>query len=379
MTDRRAQHIYETPGLLSRIATRSDEEALQQFCRNNPTDGAVNYCLLREPGFFSALEVEGSKNDVVVVYDNKKLVGMGLISEKDVYINGMKEKLGYYSGVRVEREYQGSKIFFRPVRIARELHEKSDCRIYLVNIFANNTRALDAFVSPGRAYPAFSSIGHYRTCIFRPDRLTPFTINNDKLVIRKAGREDIEDLISFYEKQGKIRQYFPVYTVDHLLRDGGLLKGLSADSIFIARHNKHIVGTMALWDQNSYRYWMVKSYSGMISFLRPLVNTISHIRSKPGFPPPGSPVNYSIISLCCIDENYPDAFTLLINEILSEISHERSLFVAIGFHESDPLIELFKFPAFSIISRLYKVYWPEDSQFAEQIDSRLPYFELGSL
>ena len=136
---------------------------------------------------------------------------------------------------------------------------------------------------------------------------------------------------------------------------------------------------MALWDQNSYRYWMVKGYSGMLSFLRPLVNVTASLRKRPGFPPPGIPVNYKIISLCCIDENHPDAFAPLLNEILLEISNERSVYVAIGFHESDPLLELFKFPPAVIVSRLFKVFWPENAQFAEQIDNRIPYFELGSL
>ena len=117
----------------------------------------------------------------------------------------------------------------------------------------------------------------------------------------------------------------------------------------------------------------------MLSFLRPLVNVTASLRKRPGFPPPGIPVNYKIISLCCIDENHPDAFAPLLNEILLEISDKRSVYVAMGFHESDPLLKLFTLPAFSMVSRLYKVYWPEDSQFAEQIDNRLPYFELGSL
>jgi len=379
MSGKRVLHMHKTPGLHSRTATRADEGILQQFCRDNPTDGSVNFCLLREPGFFSALEVEGSKNDVAVVYDHERLVGMGLRSEKDVYINGKKEKLGTYSGVRILREYQGSQVFLRMARIAREFHEKSDCKIYLANIFTDNTKALDAFVSPGRTHPAFRSIGNYITHIFRPDLQKPVTTHSDHLMIRKAGQDDIEDLITFYTKQGENRQYFPVYTVDHLLKDGGLLKGLSADSIFIAWHKNRIIGTMALWDQSSFRYWMVKSYSGMLSFLRPLINTMVSLRKQPGFPPPGKPVDYNIISLCCIDENHPDAFAPLLNEVLLGIRDKRSVYAAIGFHESDPLLKLFNLPAFKMVSRLYKVYWPEDSQFAEQIDNRNPYFELGSL
>jgi hypothetical protein len=332
MLGRGAQHIHKITGLHSRTATRADEAILQQFCRDNPTGGSVNFCLLREPGFFSALEVEGSKNDVALVYDQEKLVGMGLGSEKDVYINGKKEKLGTYSGVRILREYQGSQVFLRMARIAREFHEKSDCKIYLANIFTDNTKALDAFISPGRTHPAFRSIGSYITYIFRPDLQKPVSVSSDHLKIRKAGHDDIDDLITFFTKQGENRQYFPVYTVDHLLKDSGMLKGLSTDSIFIARHKNRIIGTMALWDQNSYKYWMVKSYSGILSFLRPLVNMMASLRKQPGLPPPGKPVKYKIISLCCIDENYPDAFSPLLNEILLEIGDTRSVYIAIGFH-----------------------------------------------
>ena len=113
MPDRTATYKNSVAGLHSSIANRSDEKILQRFCRDNPTEGSVRYCLLREPGFFSALEVEGSKNDVGMITDEKKLVGIGMRSEKDVYINGKKEKLGYYSGVRILKEYWGSRVFFR--------------------------------------------------------------------------------------------------------------------------------------------------------------------------------------------------------------------------------------------------------------------------
>jgi len=367
------------PGLHSRTATRADDVILQNFSRENPTEGSVNFCLLREPGFFSALEVEGSHNDVALVSENEKLVGMGLRSEKEVYINGEKGKMGYYSGVRILKKHQGNQVLFRIARMARELHEKSDCRIYLANIFTDNIKAIDTFFSLRRTNPAVRFIGNYKTFVFRPDRLNPAGVKNNGLMISKFCQQDTKDLILFINNYGKSRQYFPVYTVDHLTMNGGLLKGLQADRIFLARHNKRIVGSMALWDQNSFRQWMVKNYSGMLNYLRPVINMMASLRNRPGFPPPGAAINYKIISLCCIDDNFTEAFNLLLNEILHEIKNERSLYVAIGFHESDPLLPLFKYPAVSLGSRLYITYWPEDSQFAEQIDNRLPYFELGSL
>ena len=70
-------------------------------------------------------------------------------------------------------------------------------------------------------------------------------------------------------------------------------------------------------------------------------------------------------------------------EILQQLCRDNptdgSVYSAIGLHESGPLLELFKFPAFSMVSRSYNVYQPEDSQFAERLDNRLPYFKLGSL
>jgi len=380
MPDRNATYQNSVAGLHSSIANRSDEQILQRFCRDNPSEGSVRFCLLREPDFFGALEVEGSRNDVGMITDDKKLVGLGMRSEKDVYINGKKEKLGYYSGVRVLKEYRGSMVFFRIVRMAREIHKRSECKIYLANIFEHNVKALDILISPHRINPSVRFIGKYHTFIFRPERQKPDTANIDtKLRIWRATRADTENLIVFLNKQGESRQYFPVYTVEHLEKEGGLLKDLSIDRIFIARDNNSIVGTMALWDQNKFRSWIVKGYSGILSIIRLPVNLIATMRKKPGFPPPGIPLNYKIISLCCINPDYPDAFAPLLNQILLDLGNERSVYVVIGFHESDPLLNLFNFPAIRLVSRLYKIYWPENALFAEQIDNRLPYFELGSL
>jgi hypothetical protein len=380
MPDRTATYKNSVAGLHSSIANRSDEKILQRFCRDNPTEGSVRFCLLREPGFFDALEVEGSINDVGMIKDDNKLVGIGIRSEKDVYINGKKEKLGYYSGIRILKGYRGSRVFFRIARMAREKHKQSECKIYLGNIFSDNVKALDILISPHRTNPSVRFIGKYHTFIFRPERQKPNTAGNDtKLRIWRANQDDIEDLIAFLNKQGESRQYFPVYTVDHLEKEKGLLKDLSIDRILIARHNNSIVGTMALWDQNNFRYWMIKGYSGMLSFIRLPVNLIATMQKKPGFPPRGTILNYKIISLCCIDPDYPNAFVPLLNQTLLDLGNERSVYAVIGFHESDPLLNLFKLPAVRLVSRLYKIYWPENALFAEQIDNRPPYFELGSL
>ena len=379
MENRTSSHINHAKSLHSSIATGSEEMILQQFYRNNPTGGALNFCLLREPKFFSALEVEGSKNDVLLVSDSSGLAGVGLISEKDVFINGRKEKLGYYSGLRIVKEYQGSNCYLRMARIARELHANNSCKVYLANVFADNSATLDTFIAQGRTYPSFRSAGDYHTFIFSAYNQIPDKIHHDHLVISKTVRSDIKDLVAFLNKQGEFRQFFPCYTDNDFLQDGGLLKGLSAENILIARHNNMIVGTMALWDQNSFRHWMIKSYSGLLSFMRPMANVLASLGHRPVFPSPGEAINYQIISLCCIDEKHPEAFTLLINNLLKKIKWDKSVYAAIGIHQSDPLLKLFRFPAVRLLSRLYKVYWPEDSRFAQLIDDRLPYFELGSL
>ena len=73
------------------------------------------------------------------------------------------------------------------------------------------------------------------------------------------------------------------------------------------------------------------------------------------------------------------SFSLLINTIISERKNKYSFMMA-GFHENDPLLDILRqYKGISYSSRVYIVCWEDGEKDRTQLDSRIPYLEIGSL
>jgi hypothetical protein len=200
------------------------------------------------------------------------------------------------------------------------------------------------------------------------------------LEIRRATQEDVPAIIEFWQREGGRKQFFPEYSDADLLSSDGLLRGLRPEDVFLAFTGKELVGTMAVWEQKSFRQSVVTGYNKQLTFLRLPYNAIARLLGYPILPRLGSNLDYFNLSLICIQEDDPHVFTLLLAHVIKRYRSRYSLFMA-GLHERDPLLPVLRrYRHFPYASRLYVVCWEDGEEDFENLNEwRVPYLELGAL
>ena len=108
------------------------------------------------------------------------------------------------------------------------------------------------------------------------------------LDIRPATREYVPTIIEFWHQEGAKKQFFPEYSVADLLSYDGLLRGLELEDVFLAFSGEELVGTVAAWDQKSFRQSVVRGYNRRLTFLRIPYNVTARVTKNPILRRPGS-------------------------------------------------------------------------------------------
>ncbi len=200
------------------------------------------------------------------------------------------------------------------------------------------------------------------------------------LEIRPAMREDLPAIIEFWQREGGRKQFFPKYGATDLLSSDGLLRGLELEDIFLAFSGEELVGTVAAWEQKSFRQSVVMGYNKRLTFLRLPYNGIARLLGYPILPHPGSNLDYFSLSLICIRGDDPHIFASLLVQMIKRYRSHYSLFM-VGLHERDPLLPVLRrYRHFPYVSRLYVVCWEDSEEDFENLDRwRVPYLELGAL
>lgn len=361
------------------LAQQQDNKELIQLMANMPMPGAVRVTYRRDPDFFRALRVEGRFTQTLVGRDTQtgQIAGMGTRSIKPVYINAKRRNLGYLSCLRVSPPYRRSIHLARGYRMLRELHEDEQTQLYLSAIISDN-KAARCLTQGRRGLPSYRDIGRLHTLAISLSQDATYTKTRN-LTIRPANRGDVPMLVRFLNDQGRKRQFFPAYEKKDFLCDGGLLQGLHPSDILLAFEGSHLVGTVAAWDQKSYRRNRVEGYTKGLHLLRLLYNLGAKFHGKPTLPRAGSTLDGVYLALPCIMDDRGDIFSTLLAELMTR-HRSKAAFMLAGLHEADPLLPILKrYRYHKYLSQLYIVHWSDGERCYKSLDGRVPYIELGAL
>ena len=363
------------------LATESDNEQLLRLMAAMPMPGPVRMTYQREPSFFGALCVEGKRSQVVVGRDSERghVVGLGIRSTKLAYINGTASSLGYLSSLRLEKGYRHSIYLARAYQRLRELHKEGQTQIYLSTVVEGNAAAR-SFTAGRGSLPAYHDLGLIHSLAILPRRRSrlrkPALGDVD---IRPATRCDIPQLVSFLNRVGGRRQFFPAYSQSDFDSADGLLRGIVPENICVACRGGRIVGSVALWDQQSFRQSVVAGYAPWLAAARPLCNTYALIRGLPKLPGVGATLNYAYLSLVCVQNDSHDVFAALVEKV-SDLGFGKYDFLVAGMHGKDPLLPVLRRKRHrDYVSRLHVVCWQDGERVVDGLDGRVPYIEVGAL
>lgn len=362
-------------------ATFAHENELKRISNETSMPGAIRLAYCRNPNFFDSLSVLGQKNNVGVAIDvaKQKVVGFGVRSIKNVYINDKVESVGYLSNLRLMEEYRGTRALIKGFKYLEKLHQDQHCSFYLTTIMSDNKLAKRLLTTDRAGLPHYHYWGKYNTYLIAANDRKKIKAHLN-ITIDLALPTDLTDIVKFLQNEGKNKQFFPFYDKQDLLSDSGMLRGLSLKNILIAKMNQEIVGLLGLWDQNNFKQITINGYNAWLGTLRPIYNLIAKIKGSPKLEPPGSLLNLYYGAMVVVKNNDSNIFEMLLNKALCHTFMAKKAFIALGFHESDSLnITVNRYRKRIISSDLYLVSFDQSKSDFLNLKQKIPYLELGAL
>ncbi|KAA3621963.1 MAG: hypothetical protein DWQ02_26840 [Bacteroidetes bacterium] len=368
----------ENPRYQPWIVSEEELGPFTEWARNIPGFGTIQISTLIKTSYAQTLEFKGEENFIAAVKDthSDQYCGMCLVSKKEVAFGDKIEKTAYLSSLYVEPRKRKGVIFGLLFRMLPLL--TNDCTGCLVTVMADNEEVVKILQLGKGGSPVFKDLGFLHTLVFHPRKIASFE-NPEKLEISTALPDDIKALTAFWKREMANRLFSPHYLEKHIATRGGLLRGLNVNDFFIARAGGQIVGSIAVWNQNATKSWVVKSYPPMVKIMRLLINLFAKFRGVPTLPSINEPLDYRMIALLCINENDPHVLRALLNMVKKHFQHHEQPVLAMGLHERDPLLKSIHFPYFLMKSKVLFALTPSDTEYEATFENLVPYLELGSL
>jgi hypothetical protein len=368
--------------LRAELARPLDDAELRQVLAATPTPGKVAVSFRREPSFFAAAQVEGEFHQTLVVREaaRDRIVALGSRSVRQRYVNGMAMPVGYLGGLRVLPAHRSGLALARGYRFLRQLHQDRRTPIYLTTIAEANDGAQSILTSGRAGLPRYDYYGNYLTAVIPLRRRAAPASVPAGIKIRTAEIDDLPQLCKFLEVVGSARQFFPCYRLTDWFNQSATFRGLQIGDLILACRGDQIVGSLACWDQSSFRQIVIEDYGAALAWSAPIYNGWAAIKGLPKLPKAGEALRCLTGALPIVAADDCRVFAALLETMLAGSLGRGHSHLLVGMHERDPLFEVVKhFQTEVYVTRCYLVYWEDGATLRQQIDERVPYLELGCL
>ena len=361
------------------LATPEDSQELLEILEGAPFEGKISLCYTRRPDAYRSLKKEGADVAIVVCRDLKqrRIVGFGACVIRTLLVNGNAANVGYLFGLRMRPEYfKKYPMLHHGYEFLHTLHKEQGVSFYITTILEEN-RYVQKLLEEHRPFmPTYQPFGMYEVYVLKT-KVTPTSSSFANINLRQATQNDLFALLRFLSENGRNYQFFPVIEEQDLR--AGRISGITVEDFYLlCGVQNEILATGVLWDQRTYKQYLVKSYGGLLKLLYPF-SRLFPLFGFPALPAPGSILNFSTLSFWAVKGNNPELFRHFLDSIVS-LSGEYPFFL-IGVHERHPLRDMLqKRPHISYKSKLYLVSWNEQQEYVDKLDHHMvPYLECGML
>ncbi len=361
------------------LATPADDEAIRELLRRQPMPGRIHLTYEREPEFRLGCEVTGDDCQVLIARPENRteIVGIASRSVRQVFINGIPQRIGYLGQLRVDSRFRGRWLVSRGFSRLKQMHDRDPLPGYLTSIVGGNDEATGVLVRKRRrAFPAFRPVADYRTLAIHVHRAKPASRTN--VEISAARMDELPEIANFLHTNGARRQFSPVWTQESLR---GLSSfGLEIGDLTLARSDARIVGVAGLWDQSRYKQTVIHGYTGWLKTIAPLYNLGAPLLGRAPLPSPGEKLKSVYAALICIANDEIAVLRSLLRELYNLAAARGFQHLLVGLDANDPLLAAAR--AYSHViypSQLYLAEWTEGGGLYEQLDGRPAYVEIATL
>jgi hypothetical protein len=362
------------------LASDRDDAELRGLLARTPMDGRIRLAFEREPSYFHGVAIQGDFAQVVVARDAETgaLVGTGSRVVRPAFVNGAERPLGHLGDLRLHPAYRGGLAVARGYRLFRDLHADGRTDLYTTVIAAENRVAL-ATLAAGRAgLPTYRDLGLVHTPAINLGRRRP-PLSADAAIVRGEPAL-LPAIVGCLRDNGARKQFAPAYTVDDFTATDGRLRGFRVEDFYVALRGSRVVGTLARWDQRTFKQTRVAGYRGALGVLRPLVNLGAPVLGLPRFPAPGGRLDAFYVTFVAVDGDDARLFAALLRRCYNDALGQGYAFGVVGLHARDPLaVALADYRRTPFEARLFAVHFEDGTESFRRLDGRVPHVEVALL
>ncbi len=365
----------------ARVASEQDDSELRRLLRETYMPGAITVAMTREPNFFLASTTEGDVHGTLLLQESKsgRAIACAGRSYHDAYVNGQATRLGYISGLRLDRSVRGGKGILHTLFDAAKHHRIADALpYYLTTIIADNHKAIRALTSGWSGLPCYTARGFISSFLFPVPRRK--TRNPAGCSIRQAEARHLPEIAACLQRSNQTFQFAPRWSAEDLASPTRC-RDLAPEHFTIVLKGARVKACVAVWDQRPFKQMLVRSYRKPIGSLRPLVNLLGPLAGIPKLPRAGENFPYACLSLLAVDPEEPALFLPLIHAACAAARDRGLANLSLGLAENHPHWRTFKHAIRHIEYRsiLYTVHWPDGEKAVAKLDQRPAHVEIATL
>lgn len=315
----------------TRAATGSDSASILRILESGSFPGSIQLMYTRRPDPMRSFSLEGRKVRVVVGEGpSGEILGFGCASINDCYWGGQAWPTGYLFGFRVGASNMAA-ITAAPAgyRMMMDDLEADGARLCYTTILADNADGQRFFEKKRSSMPEYEYLGNYTVFVELPRRRSVPLPRGNRFC--QASEEDWKEVAAFLNEAGTGMNLFPV--IPEKLQVDGSMPPVK-DFYFLRDESDAIVAAGALWDQTSYKQYIVTGYSGLLKIIRP-VSSVFPLAGYPRLPVSGSSLRLITLSFWAVKDHDPDRYRLFLDGLSARMT--KGDLLVVGIFENHPL------------------------------------------
>jgi hypothetical protein len=342
------------------LATPEHDAAIRRLLRENPMRGAISLSFEREPNFFQSTGIASESEDTILAFSGEQLVCMGRCIVRSCRLDGTVKRVGYLSELRLDASVQGRfDILRRGYAFFRALHRANPADVYFTSIATDNQRAQRLLERGAPGFPTYRYLTDFVTLVVAVPRRTRY-IPLTRFRYENAAPSRADEIAAFLNQHGSRHQLASEWTEERL---ASLARhGLSLDQIQLVFADKRLIACIGLWDQRKFRQTVIRGYTPMLRFMRPILNMAARVFGTIESPPVGSVVAHAFVSPLAIAPEGEEMLPEFITSMFQPAAKLDIRLLTLGFDAADPRLAIMQryFGGRVYRTRLYQVRWPED-------------------
>lgn len=340
-------------------AEKKDTADIEKIMKSGSFSGGIEIQYLRGDDPLASFEKEGTESYIYILREKEhgEAVGMGGCIVRPALVNGKIKRAGYLTGLKVIPEYQ-RRVMCIP-EIYRFLYEETKNYIdfYYSSILEENTAALLLLEKRHKNMPEYRFLDSYIVYFCKT--------GNFKKTNFQIARCDFSQAEEFYIKEAE------KYNLTYPSLNSNDLKNGEFYGIY---ENSQLLGIGYFLNQQDYKNYVIKSYSGIYKYISKLP---TRLLKYPSFPKENHSTDYISMGIMVKDNNVELGYELITQ--LLKISPKRD-FVMLGLLEKDPLNKAFsRIKNIKYRSRIYHVTWDKEDKTTDELKEALLKLEVAFL